>query len=76
MVTYYSTFCLATLFPFFKIRCRHKAEEVGHYFCEIKFKSRARHDSVQILLTQRVDMGCGGRMIYYSLWNACTGALM
>ena len=74
MVTYYSTFCLATLFPFFFIRYRCKAEEVGHDFREIKFKSRAQYDSVQILLTQRVDMGCGG--IHYSLWNVRAGALM
>ena len=36
-----------------------KLEETGHNFHEIDFKS-VHHMYVQVLLTQQIDLGCGG----------------
>ena len=46
-------------------------EEVGRDF---KFNSRTQYIIVQVLLTQQVDLGCGG--VYCSLWKVHVGTLM
>ena len=53
---------------------RSLAEVIGHDFRELKFLFPRTVYNVRFLLTQRVDLGCGG--VHRSLWKARTCALM